>query len=467
MDFLYRMPKGGDLHNHLTGAIYAESYIQYAVEDGLCIDPQSRLSPQPCESSKGEVPAAEALTNFPLRNRVIDAWSIRNYIPTGDDRSVRYHFFAAFGKFDPLINRHWGEMFAEVAQRAGIQHEIYLETMLTPDQGEALKLGHDMGWSDDLPALRQKLFAAGLDKVVADARSNLDTGEKGMRQILGCGTPHPQAGCGVTLRFLNQVLRAFPKEQVYAQMLAGFELASKDPRVVGINLVQSQDEYRALNDFDLHMKMLDYLHGVYPKVHITLHAGELMPGEVKPDELLASHIRESIDVGHAERIGHGIDVIYERDAPGLLAQMAKQHILVECAVHSYQVVREIPNNENPYAIYSRAGVPLALATDDEGIVRSDLTFYFRTAVVDFHARYPELKTMVRNSLDYAFVPGESLWASKEEKSFAGACAGQAVKPEPDSPACKEFLASSEKARLEWKEEVEFGEFENSIANGQK
>jgi adenosine deaminase len=28
--FLYRMPKGADLHNHLYGAIYAESWIREA-----------------------------------------------------------------------------------------------------------------------------------------------------------------------------------------------------------------------------------------------------------------------------------------------------------------------------------------------------------------------------------------------------------------------------------------------------
>jgi len=462
MDFLYRMPKGGDLHNHLTGAIYAESYIQYAVEDGLCIDQQGNMSSPPCDSAKGQLPATDALTNFPFRNLVIDALSIRNYIPTANDRSVRYHFFAAFGKFDPVVNGHWGEMFAEVTQRSGLEHELYLETMLTPDQGEALKLGKEVGWSDDLPTLRQKMLAAGMDKIVADAQRNLDVGEKGMRQILGCDTPNPQAGCGVTLRYINQVLRAFPKEQVFAQMLAGFELASKDPRVVGINLVQSQDEYRALNDFDLHIKMLDYLHGVYPKVHITLHAGELTPGEVKPEVLLASHIRKSIDIGHAERIGHGIDVLYEEDAPGLLAQMAREHILVECAIHSYQVVRDIPNSENPYAIYSRAGVPLAIATDDEGVVRSDLTMYFRTAVVDFHANYQTLKTLVRNSLDYAFLPGASLWSTREQKAFVPSCEGQVLKATPDSASCRDYLAGSEKARLEWKEEVEFDKFENSI-----
>ena len=466
-DFLHRMPKGGDLHHHLTGSIYAESYIQYAVEDGLCIDRQSNLSQPPCDPAKGQLPAAEALANFPVRNQVIDAWSIRNYVRTGDDRSVRYHFFAAFGKFDLVVNKHWGEMFAEVTQRAGLQHEIYLETMLTPDQGEALKLGHDVGWDDNFAALRRKLLAAGMDKVVAAARQNLDAGEKGMRQILGCDTPQPQTGCGVTLRYLNQVLRAFPKEQVFAQMLAGFELAGRDSRVVGINLVQSQDEYRALNDFDLHMRMLDYFHGVYPRVHISLHAGELTPGEVKPEELLASHIRKSIDIGHAERIGHGIDIIYEDDAPELLGQMARNHILVECAIRGYQVVREVPNNENPCLTYMRNGVPISLATDDEAIVRSDLTEYFRTAAVDFAVPYPTLKTFARNSLEYAFVGGASLWAAPDYKSFVPECANESAKAVPASAACKDYLAANEKARLEWAEEVEFGRFETQFATKPK
>src|SRR5438046_713540 len=35
--FLLQMPKGGDLHNHLSGAVYAESYIQWSADNGLCI----------------------------------------------------------------------------------------------------------------------------------------------------------------------------------------------------------------------------------------------------------------------------------------------------------------------------------------------------------------------------------------------------------------------------------------------
>jgi len=59
MDFLDRMPKGGDLHHHLTGAVYAESYIDYAVEDGLCIHRvAATLTPPPCDPAQGRVPAA-------------------------------------------------------------------------------------------------------------------------------------------------------------------------------------------------------------------------------------------------------------------------------------------------------------------------------------------------------------------------------------------------------------------------
>ena len=47
--FLRRMPKGGDLHNHLSGAIYAESYIAWAAADGLCVDKKAlALAPAPC-----------------------------------------------------------------------------------------------------------------------------------------------------------------------------------------------------------------------------------------------------------------------------------------------------------------------------------------------------------------------------------------------------------------------------------
>jgi adenosine deaminase len=37
--FLDQFPKGADLHIHLSGAVYAETFIRNAGEDGLCVDP--------------------------------------------------------------------------------------------------------------------------------------------------------------------------------------------------------------------------------------------------------------------------------------------------------------------------------------------------------------------------------------------------------------------------------------------
>src|SRR6478609_1744384 len=37
-NLLLKMPKGSDLHTHLYGAVYAETWIRNAAEDGMCRD---------------------------------------------------------------------------------------------------------------------------------------------------------------------------------------------------------------------------------------------------------------------------------------------------------------------------------------------------------------------------------------------------------------------------------------------
>jgi adenosine deaminase len=459
LEFLERMPKGGDLHNHLSGAVYAESFIDYAAEDGLCVDLAAlSLLPSPCNAAAARPPAAQALADQDLHDKLVDAWSMRNFHPTPEDRSGHDHFFATFGKFGLAIDKHTGDMLAEVVRRAAAQHEVYLELMLTPDGGEARRLGSGIGWSDDYEAMRSKLLAGGMSQVVADGRRNLDEAENQMRKALGCGSSHPDPGCSVTVRYLYQVLRAFPKESVFAQMVAGFETASADPRVVGLNMVQPEDNNVALRDFDLQMGMLDFLHGAYPKVHISLHAGELAPGLVRPHDL-SFHIRESIEKGHAERIGHGVDLMEEQDPRDLLAEMARRHVLVEICLTSNDVILGIRGRNHPLPVYLRSGVPVALATDDEGVSRSELTWEFERAIESYHLDYTALKRMVRDTLDHSFLPGSSLWAAPERFTMVAACAGDTLRPEPASPACRRLLDGSERARIEWKEEVEFSRFE--------
>jgi adenosine deaminase len=154
-----------------------------------------------------------------------------------------------------------------------------------------------------------------------------------------------------------------------------------------------------------------------------------------------------------------LDIAYERAAPTLLAEMAHRHILVEDCLYSHEVVRGMKGRDNVSPIYLRAGVPVALATDDEGIVRSELTWYFKLAVEGYHLDYLTLKRRVRDSLEYAFLPGPSLWRAPEQFAHVRACTAERATGQPRGPACRRYLAGSERAALEWREEVEFTRFE--------
>ena len=54
--FLRQMPKGADLHNHLSGAVYAESYIQWAADSGDCINLTTMYASLPPCTRSGPVP---------------------------------------------------------------------------------------------------------------------------------------------------------------------------------------------------------------------------------------------------------------------------------------------------------------------------------------------------------------------------------------------------------------------------
>jgi len=58
------MPKGGDLHSHLSGAVYAESYIAWAAEDGVCVNRTTFfLVAPPCDAAAGVPPVADTLSD--------------------------------------------------------------------------------------------------------------------------------------------------------------------------------------------------------------------------------------------------------------------------------------------------------------------------------------------------------------------------------------------------------------------
>jgi adenosine deaminase len=142
------------------------------------------------------------------------------------------------------------------------------------------------------------------------------------------------------VRFLHQAFRAVQTPMVFLQLLCGFELASSDPLIVGVKLVQPEDWRMVLANYRLQMQMVCALHELYPRVHITLHAGELGPGMVPQDDL-HFHIRSAVEVAHAERIGHGVDVMLEDHPYDLLKEMATKRVMTEINLTSNDVILNV------------------------------------------------------------------------------------------------------------------------------
>jgi adenosine deaminase len=462
--FLHDIPKGGDLHSHLGGAVYAEDLIDFAASDNLCVDrTTSQLIAPPCDScekytSKPSIRCAYG--DHILYNQIIDAWSMRNWRP--GDESGHDHFFATFDKYGLATHDHAAELVATIIDRAAREHVQYIEFMHTADGGAALELGMKLGGDADFAKMREQLLAGGLKEIAAATSQTLAEDEAKVQKELKCGTPDAEPGCNVTVRYLYQVLRGLPRAAVFAQIVLGFELASTDPHFVGLNLVMPEDWYVPIHDFNEHMAMLDYLHSVYPKVHISLHAGELAMGLVKPEDL-AFHIRASIERGHAERIGHGVDVMQEKDPIGLMKEMAMKNVLVEINLTSNDQILGVSGDDHPLPIYMKYGVPVAISTDDEGVARSDMTQEYLRAVEGYRLPYPELKRMTRQSLEHSFLPGESLWVStKTVFRPVTACASGTLGTEKPSSSCARFLAANQRAREQWKLEAEFAKFEKKF-----
>jgi len=172
------------------------------------------------------------------------------------------------------------------------------------------------------------LIGKGLLDDIPSARAFLDEADALRRDREHCGAPDESPACKVETRYLYQVFRNTPRESVFAQALFGFELASIDPRVAGINLVGSEDNFAAMADYADHMRIFQFVRGLYPTVHVSMHAGELALGLVPP-EGLCCHVRQAVELAGTDRIGHGVDVMYEEESEKLLKDMAAKRVMVE------------------------------------------------------------------------------------------------------------------------------------------
>jgi adenosine deaminase len=291
------------------------------------------------------------------------------------------------------------------------------------------------------------------------------TGYKG---TLGWAQSSPPAACGVGVRYIAQVSRTGASDAVFGQLVSAYEMASKTGLLVGVNLSSPEDDSSSLANYDLHMAMLDFLYNKYTvthasPLHVTLHAGELVPQYLPTGSTDNTfHVRHAVETGHAERIGHGVDVMSETNADQLLTEMHDDNVLVEVCLSSNTQILDVAGTAHPLAQYLAHGVPVALATDDQGVSRSSMAGEYTRAALDQHLTYRQLKLLARQSLEHSFLPGASLWTSIADATPVAACASTATMGvgDPATGDCKAVLDGSEKAAMQWELERRFRLFES-------
>lgn len=449
-EFVRNLPKGGDLHTHLDGAVYAEKIIQAGRGSGFCVEKQSFVAKKTdhCDNMFNFTQIQE---NRKLYEKTVEAWSMKHF----DKMDGHDYFFDTFGKFVDLVHANRPIALADVVQRASDNNVMYLELMDTLDNNASAIVGSHAKYSTDFDKLYDELITLKLFDLIKPTEKQIDTILGGLDKELHCGRIPANKACRLPINFLYQVLREQAPQEVFASLLFGFKLAETNPHVVGLNMVQPEDGPISLRDYRLHMHMIYFLKGKFPNVPIALHAGELTTKLVKPADL-KFHMNDAIRVAGSRRIGHGVSITEETNYQELLKIMKQKEILIEINLSSNDQILGIKGKEHPLNLYLNHEVPVALSTDDEGILRTNISHEYERAILEHHLDYCTLKNMSRNALTFSFIPGDSLWKKGE---LNHSCNNKQINKNRPSRTCRKFLQQSTKARLQWRLERAFKEFE--------
>jgi len=397
--FLRSMPKGADLHVHLSGAVYAENLIGWAAEKSLCVRlPDVFIMPPPCDTATP--PVAEAMRKQSVYDDMVNALSTRFFVPSANTPAVHDQFFDVFSKYGAITALVPAEMTANVLRHYADQSVQHTELMLSfLGAKDRVELAAAIRDTNDFAQRLTILKANGLDKFVDDMRPQIAAIAQQINAQLGCGADKARPGCGVSYRLIAQVSRTYDEREVFVQTAVAAALIRAEPLIAGLNFVGPEDNRVAREDYRRHMDMIAFLAKDVP---VALHAGELWLGLVPPDDL-TFHINDAVMTAGARRIGHGVSLAYESNMRALLAEMRKRQVAVEINLTSNDMILGVRGKDHPLAAYRAAGVPVVLSSDDAGVSRIDLTNEYVRAAHDYRLGYRELKAMARNSLTYSFL----------------------------------------------------------------
>ena len=190
---------------------------------------------------------------------------------------------------------------------------------------------------------------------------------------------------GVTVRLITSVNRHESSE--LAEQVAWLAAEHMDHGVVGMDLAGNEADFKS-----------EPFYGVFREakqagLHITIHAGEWGPG---------TNVKEAIEQLGAERIGHGVRVLEDRDATALARERGTTFEVCVTSNHQSGVIPEL--EMHPLARMMDEGLNVTINTDDPSVSRITLSNEYHVVCVDLGVPAEKLKQRILAASQAAFLP---------------------------------------------------------------
>jgi len=407
---LRAMPKGGELHNHLSGAVPFDKQLKIAIRHNYRAAFSrdtgeacgwARPDREPdwsglCPSGGVYYKSAERLSD--AERKSLEAALTADF---GDSEREEASGFAEivriFRRLGALTENAdvMPELVQAVMEVASANRVSYVELKLNPLDREDSR-----GSKVKIEELVAQLTAAVEEK----NRELRDYGPvtvkfivlviRGNTQSPGGSSDIPEITCRPDC----------PSHLRQAYYLASRRLAGA---IVGVDLA-------GLPETEVHSPaylpmVFRILREEFGEAAITLHAGETRKPKWR------HHIAQALDAG-ARRIGHGFNLPETDEATR--RRICRGDIAIETSLTSNHLLGLVAQGNlaaHPFPRYLRADIcptdarpadgylPVTLNTDDPGVFDTDLSKEFIQAVTTFDLTWDEVKRLCRNSLDHAFL----------------------------------------------------------------
>lgn len=408
--FIKQLPKT-DLHIHSGGALSDLDIINWAADNGYYFDPRTYLF---SKDEKPDLIKSKDLRDLPKYREILDKYREKMSVGSCADQSKtgrRQHFFDAFKIIDSLTKDMplADKLFPVIKNAWKDQNVRYMELMIerlppsTPDgfeecfnrsRSEALEMLRNTGWIE-------RYVTKQIEEI--DRSNETVSRNLGLFSIIDKERPVlvTDEDSPIVISYILEIMRDMPNHEFFAQVAAAMALMPSCSCVVGLNVVGEEDGVLALNNFGAQMEILGYLYNQFDKPNITLHAGELnsslTPAEVR------NHIRDSIVIGMAKRIGHGANLNRE-DLPQLFHLMLEENVAVEVCLASNMNILGIDPKDNSMGLYLERGITVIPCSDDPAINHSALTEEYVTAVLSANLPWETVRKMLLDGISYSFLP---------------------------------------------------------------